>query len=100
MPHTIFAVRRRCGRLFRITRAATLLAAATMMSATACGGASATTPSNSIAGVYSLEKVSRRISFRRDNGADVGTGRVERGTVVVSLDVVGKGTLKPYTFVQ
>ena len=158
-------------RLSRRAALVRLISVAAMLGATACGGDSATTPTTSIAGVYSLEKVSRmavpvqvyegpfyhdddqrsyeefvvimtggsleltaqgtyrttldyraikdgveeigslrargvytveddEIFFARDNGADAGTGTVERGTVVVPLDVVGKGVLKPYTFAR
>jgi hypothetical protein len=38
------------------------------------------------------------IFLKRDNGIDFGTGKLEGGAVVLSLDVIGKGVLKPYTF--
>jgi len=170
MIHTTPAVPR-VGRPATITRTLRLLATASLIGTTACGGDSSTTPSKPLAGVYSLERVARaavpvqvyagpfyhaedqrsydefvvvmtggfleltaegsyrttlnyraykdgveeigslrawgvytvandEIFFRRDNGADVGTGKVDDGAVILSMDVVGKGTPKPYTFAR
>jgi hypothetical protein len=170
MTHTTFAAPR-SGRLSHRAWAVRLLAAAVIISATACGGDSSTAPRQPIAGVYSLEQVARiavpveiyegpfyhaddqrmyddfvvimtggfleltaegsyrttlnytavkdgveeigslrawgiytvvddEIFLRRDNGVDFGTGRLERGTVVLSMDVIGKGVAEPYTFVR
>jgi hypothetical protein len=49
-------------------------------------------------GIYTV--VDDEIFLRRDNGVDFGTGRLERGTVVLSMDVIGKGVAEPYTFVR
>jgi hypothetical protein len=49
-------------------------------------------------GVYTV--ADDEIFFQRDNGTDFGAGKVESGAVVLSLDVVGKGVPKPYTFVR
>jgi hypothetical protein len=49
-------------------------------------------------GVYTA--ADDEIFFRRDNGADVGTGTVDDGAVILSMDVVGKGGPKPYTFAR
>ena len=161
----------RVGRLSYRSRVVTLVAAATVIGATACGGDSSTTPSKPLAGVYSLERVARaavpvqvyegpfyhaedqrsydefvvimtggflelsaegsyrttlnyrvykdgveeigslrawgvytvandEIFFQRDNGVDFGTGKVDDGAVILSMDVVGKNAPKPYTFVR
>ena len=49
-------------------------------------------------GVYTV--AGDEIFLQRDNGVDFGAGRVERGTVVLSMDVIGKGVPKPYTFAR
>ena len=47
-------------------------------------------------GVYTV--AGDELFLKRDNGVDFGTGKLEGGGVVLSLDVIGKGTIKPYAF--
>ena len=49
-------------------------------------------------GVYTV--ANDEIFLERDNDLDFGTGTLQDDGVTLYMDVVGKGTLKPYTFVR
>ena len=42
----------------------------------------------------------RQIVITRDNGVDDGEGSIADGSVTLLLDIIGKGEVKPYTFVK
>jgi hypothetical protein len=49
---------------------------------------------------WGVDTVANDEIFQRDNGVDFGTGKVDDGAVILSMDVVGKNAPKPYTFVR
>jgi hypothetical protein len=42
----------------------------------------------------------KQIIVTRDNGIDDGEGTIGNGSVTLLLDIIGKGEVKPYTFVK